>query len=127
MNCPKCGAATEDGVLFCRNCGARISDPVRIAERPAPEKSPSAYKLLGPWAYLGYSILFAIPVIGFIFLVVFSFSGANINRRNYARSYWCALLVFLILLIGLGILVAVSGQTEEFLQLMQNLRNVSGI
>lgn len=47
------------------------------------------YKPLSPWAYFGYNILFSIPVIGFILLIVFSFSNDNINRRNYARSFFC--------------------------------------
>ena len=60
------------------------------------------YAPLSPWAYFGYSLLFAIPVIGLIFLIVFSVSNENINRRNFARSYWCVLvlvaIVFAILL-----------------------------
>ena len=44
------------------------------------------YKPLSPWAYYGYNILFSIPVIGFILLIVFSFSNDNINIRNNARS-----------------------------------------
>ena len=44
------------------------------------------YKPLSPWAYFGYNILFSIPIIGFILLIVFSFSNDNINRRNYANK-----------------------------------------
>lgn len=57
----------------------------------------SEYKPLSPWAYFGYSILFNIPVIGFILLIVFSLDNSNINRRNYARSYWCWFIIFIIL------------------------------
>lgn len=59
----------------------------------------SEYKPLSPWAYFGYSILFNIPVIGFILLIVFSLDNSNINRRNYARSYWCWLVIFIILVV----------------------------
>lgn len=59
----------------------------------------SEYKPLSPWAYFGYSILFNIPVIGFILLIVFSLDSSNINRRNYARSYWCWLVIFIILVV----------------------------
>ncbi len=55
------------------------------------------YRPLGAWEYFGLSILYAIPVIGFIFLLVFTFSSGNINRRNYTRSYWCGLLVILLI------------------------------
>lgn len=59
----------------------------------------SEYRPLSPWAYFGYSILFNIPVIGFILLIVFSLDNSNINRRNFARSYWCWLVIFIILVV----------------------------
>ncbi len=52
---------------------------------------------LSPWAYFGYTILFAIPVIGWIFLIMFALSDRNINRRNFARSYFIVLLVVVII------------------------------
>ena len=69
---------------------------------------PSEYKPLSPWAYFGYNILFSIPVIGFILLIVFSLDNSNINRRNYARSYWCMfvlilVIIALLLILGLSI------------------------
>lgn len=67
---------------------------------------PSNYRPLGAWAYFGYGILFNIPIIGFILLIIFSFDNSNINRRNYARSYWCIyilVIIFIILLLTLNI------------------------
>ena len=75
--------------------------------QPAPA-DPDVYtgdpkfKPLGAWALAGYSLLFSIP-FGFIFAIVFSFNNDNINRRNFARSYWCLALIGL----GLGILSAI--------------------
>lgn len=69
--------------MICPNCGTDVSG-IQI---------PSEYKPLSPWAYFGYTLLFSIPVIGFIFLLIYTFNGQNINRRNFARSYWCALLL----------------------------------
>ncbi len=51
------------------------------------------YRPLSPWAYFGLTILFSIPVVGFVFLLVFTFNNSNINRRNFARSYWCGALI----------------------------------
>ena len=65
---------------------------------------PSNYKPLSPWAYFGYSILFNIPFIGFILLIVFSLDNSNINRRNYARSFWCIYILVIFLLILLLVL-----------------------
>lgn len=69
---------------------------------------PAEYRPLGAWAYFGYSLLFSIPIAGFILLLVFSFSNANINRRNYARSFFCwyviaAIAVVILLIAGFSI------------------------
>ena len=50
------------------------------------------YAPLSPWAYWGLTILFSIPVVGLVFLIIFSINGKNINRRNFARSYWITLI-----------------------------------
>ena len=66
---------------------------------------PSEYRVLSPWAYFGYSILFAIPLIGFILAIVFAFDNSNLNRRNFARSYFCGLLIAVILIVLFLVLV----------------------
>lgn len=38
---------------------------------------PDVFKPLSPWAYFGLSILFSLPVVGFIFLIIFSVSDAK--------------------------------------------------
>lgn len=58
---------------------------------------PPEFRPLGAWAYFFYSILFSIPILGLILLIVFSFSDSNINRRNYARSYFIVFLAVIIL------------------------------
>ena len=60
---------------------------------------PPQFRPLSPWAYFGYTILFTIPLIGFILLIVFSVDSSNINRRNFARSYWCVLVLVVILVV----------------------------
>lgn len=60
---------------------------------------PFEYKPISMWGYFGYEILFSIPIIGFILLLVFSFGGTkNINLRNFARSYFCFLIILIIFL-----------------------------
>lgn len=61
---------------------------------------PFEYKPISMWGYFGYEILFSIPIIGFILLLVFSFGGTkNINLRNFARSYFCFLIILIIFII----------------------------
>ena len=59
---------------------------------------PEEYKPITMWGYFGYEILFSIPCIGLVLLLVFSFGGTkNINLRNFARSYFCFLIVLAVL------------------------------
>ncbi len=85
---------------------------------------PRQFKPISPWGYIGYSILFAIPIIGLIFLIVFALSDRNINRRSYARSFFCWVLVGIII----GILLA-TGVLGGFLRNVNipGLANVQSI
>ena len=62
-------------------------------------------KPISMWGYFGYQILFSIPIIGFIFILIYSFGGTNnINLRNYARSYFCTLILVAILILAIALL-----------------------
>lgn len=77
--------------------------------KPATPVIPPEYKPLSGWAYFGWQLLFAIPLVGFILLIVFACGGThNINLRNFARSYFCALLIGAILAI-IGIVLLLIG------------------
>lgn len=124
MNCPYCGAALNSGTRFCTNCGSAIA---RSEERSSESSSasrppytintvvmpsgevPQQYRPLSPWAYFGYSLLFAIPVLGFIFNLIYCFSDDNINRRNFARSIWCGALISLILVAVMFVFALATG------------------
>ncbi len=76
---------------------------------------PQNFRPISAWAYFGYQILFSIPLIGFILLIVFSFDSSNINRRNFARSYFCILLLSIIFVgVFIGLFVALGLSISEF-------------
>ena len=58
---------------------------------------PEEYKPISMWGYFGYELLFSLPIIGFIFILIYAFGSGNINRRNFARSYFCFLIIGLVL------------------------------
>ena len=67
---------------------------------------PPEYKPISAWGYIGYNILFAIPLVGFILMLVFSFGGtSNINLRNYARSFLCLILLGIIIFVVIFLLM----------------------
>lgn len=137
MICPHCKHETSDSAKFCKNCGASVQQeaapsipvppiptppvppiptpPMPTAVIPTPpavvteDMLPEQYRPLSPWAYFGLSLLFSVPIVGFVFLIIFSFKRSNIHRRNFARSYWCALLVAVAIALLAVILVLALG------------------
>ncbi len=69
---------------------------------------PSEYEPLGAWNYFGLTILYSIPLLGFIFLIVHALSGSNVNRRSFARSYFCGLILVLVI-IGISFIAGIAG------------------
>jgi len=65
---------------------------------------PEEYKPISMWGYFGYELLFSIPCIGFIVLIVLAVSAKNVNVKNFARSYFCFLII-------LGILAGIAVAT----------------
>lgn len=69
---------------------------------------PEEYQPISMWGYFGYTILFDIPLIGFIAILIYAFGGTkNINLKNFARSFFCiwiiAIVIFIIaMILGLG-------------------------
>jgi hypothetical protein len=77
---------------------------------------PKKYRPVSAWGYLGYSILYAIPVIGWIFLLVFAFHPGNLNRRSYARFIWlCILLTIVIAFVTGTILYNAFPEAKSFI------------
>jgi hypothetical protein len=73
---------------------------------------PAEYQPISMWGYFGYEILFSLPCIGFILLCVFAFGGTqNKNLKNFARSYFCFLIIVLILiaiLVASGVIAGIA-------------------
>ena len=66
------------------------------------------FRPISPWGYFGYSILFAIPFVGLIVLIVLCFNDSNINRRCFARSFFCWVLIAGIILLFCTAVLGVS-------------------
>lgn len=76
-----------------------------ITEADLPEK----FSPLRPWTYFWINVLFAVPIVGFIFLLIFTFNDSNINRRNYARSFWCIYVIVAIIFAVMLTIALISG------------------
>jgi len=79
---------------------------------------PEKYRPISMWGYFGLQILFSIPVIGFIFLVVFALGGTkNVNKKNFARSYFCFIIIFVIILAAL----TATGLVAQVIKMFQDM------
>ncbi len=71
---------------------------------------PEEYKPITMWGYFGYQLLFGIPCIGFIILCVFALGGTkNINLKNFARSYFCFIIIGIILAVIIFLIMTLLG------------------
>lgn len=70
---------------------------------------PNEYRPLSAWGYIGYNLLFAIPLVGLICMIVFAVDSSYIARRNYARSFLLWMLIAVILSILVMILFTILG------------------
>ena len=121
--CPYCGTANAPQQPFSAGDPNVSPVPTRAAapERPAAptyvnvtttaapitrESLPPQYRPLSAWTYFWLSLLYSIPVVGFVFLIVFSFSSANINRRSFTRSFWIPIIIMLV--VGLIFLILIA-------------------
>lgn len=79
---------------------------------------PEEYRPISMWGYFGYEILFSIPIVGFICLIVFAIGAKNVNKKNFARSYFCyTIIVCLVAIVIFAIMMAtgaVSALSETF-------------
>jgi uncharacterized membrane protein len=71
---------------------------------------PESHKPISMWGYFGYELLFSIPCVGFIVLLVFAFGGnKNINVKNFARSYFCFLILGVVFVIIVFLIMGLLG------------------
>ncbi len=95
-------------------------DPIEEEEL---ETIPEKYRPLSAWGYFWYSVLFLIPVIGWICLTVFAFNGYSINRRSFSRSYFIAFFFVVIVLLALQILVLLFG-ADTIVATIENILHI---
>ena len=75
-----------------------------------PQNQPGVNEPLSVWQYVLMMIVPAIPIVGFILMIVWAVGGANtnVNRTNYARAYWLLALIGIVVSILLSILMVTA-------------------
>ena len=90
------------------------NQPYYVVQQSVTEENlPEEFRPIKSWGYFGYSLLFSIPIIGLICNLIFCFSDSNINRRNFARSRWCGLIIAVALFLLVVVLFLAFGISLE--------------
>ena len=89
--------------------GPNVIETPIATENKEKEKKKNPYFLecppncipIKPMGYIGYGLLYAIPIIGLIFMLAHSASIKNYNRRNFARSHLIIIVLIILAIVGL--------------------------
>lgn len=121
MICPNCGTSNPDGTRFCVGCGTKLEGavpppvyqqpPVQTRQQsyqaPAYQNIPAVNPNTTPMRtseFFWMMFVLGIPLAGFICSLIWAFgSNVNENRRNYCR----AVLIWMLVSICLGIVIAI--------------------
>ena len=98
----------------------KVADPVKTAEPKNDsqastaasnvyvynQKSDDESNIVGTWSYFGLSLLFNIPVVGWLLCAVMALTASNVNIRHFARSQFCMafVLIFIIAVFGTSLM-----------------------
>ena len=111
--CKNCGRLAHPGEPCCPKCGMPHAEPPHEAAPAAPQyhtaEDPHDVPAMGYSSTLGTLIIFAIPLVGFIMMLVWSFSDAPDNaRKRLARAYLTRTLIMAAVIAALLLLGAVG-------------------
>lgn len=81
-------------------------------ERLETKELPAKYRPMGAWGYFWFTILYAIPLIGWICMVVTAIMSRNVARRSFARSAIIAYVLIFIALLAFVIVGASMGGVD---------------
>lgn len=106
--CPNCGRPLREGQVcpHCADMAAR--DPKAAAEpQPGAAAPQGANAPLTTWAYMGLFLLWAIPVVGFVAMLILACGvGSNRNTTHFARGALLARLAIVLLVLIVCLILA---------------------
>ncbi len=92
MYCKRCGQVIPDSAVVCPSCGSMVSSGALGGEEAVS---------IGDWLLTLF--LVGIPIVGFILLLVWAFSGStNSSKQNWARAalIWAVIAIVLAVVFG---------------------------
>lgn len=69
------------------------------------------YISVGSWMWMMF--VTALPIVGWIMIFIWAFTGDNESRKNYYRAILCWMLIFILLIAGLIVIGGATGHWQE--------------
>ena len=83
--------------------------PPMMNQGVMPQQMSELTRPITPWGYVGYYLLFGIPIVGIILAIIKACSAPNINVKNFAKGFCILFVLFLILSVIFAIIGAMAG------------------
>ena len=81
---------------------------------------PERLRPLSPLAYIGYGLLFLIPVAGLICAIVFAVKSRNINLRCYTRAFLISFAALAVIACVCALYLFSKGQLADVIRRIPN-------
>ena len=77
---------------------------------------PERFRPLSPMAYIGYGLLFLIPVAGLVCAILFARRASNVNLRCYSRAFLITLAAAVVILSVFSLILFARGQLSSVIR-----------
>lgn len=86
-NCINCETELQENAEDCvLDCEKKITAESNVKAEVKPTEPTGKYAVASTSSFFWLTLLFSIPVIGFICSMIFGFTTENLNKKHYARS-----------------------------------------
>lgn len=86
-NCINCETELQENAENCvLDCEKKITAESNVKAEVKPTEPTGKYAVASTSSFFWLTLLFSIPVIGFICSMIFGFTTENLNKKHYARS-----------------------------------------
>ena len=77
---------------------------------------PERFRPLSPVAYIGYGLLFLIPLAGLVCAIVFARKAGNVNLRCYSRAFLFTVAALVVILSVFALILFARGQLSDVIR-----------
>ena len=81
---------------------------------------PERFRPLSPLAYIGFGLLYSIPILGLICAIGFSVKAHNVNLRSYTRAFLFFFAALAVIICAAALILFSRGQLVDVIRRIPN-------